>query len=616
MKKILCFLSLFWLITVDGYSQSEDISNTGPSPVLAFSDLINGPASGLGDGLGEGAIVTVWGYHLGEKQGQVFFTDSTGKTRPAAHIYYWKKADGKLPGGPANLYKSHQLYEVAFSIPKTTLGPGKIDLRSDSGNSSNFLPFSVVSGRIFHIKTDGNNDNDGSFAEPWRFLNGDDYRVTSAGNGKLTAGDIVYFHGVTERLGEYSGKTKRAAIFLRNIKGRKDAHVAMVGYPGTQNLVESPTVGIYPYLSTGIVVSKFTVKGGVLENLQNHSSTVPPKSPSTAQIKTSAHGRIVANAVTDMDGRCSNGYAGAITGSQTDIDNLSILGNEIYEIGCKQTSHFHHTTYLTRRSQTGAAPISAGEFAWNHLRDNMAKYGIHYYDQANTKNSPCDQVTGNLRIHNNYIINQRSVGISVRTAKSTLFTPCWQLDTSIYNNVIINSGLGPIAEISNGTQPYALFLGGGIAGSFKVFNNLIISVSDLESRKYEAPAVVKYLAHKDMTQLVFKNNIIQLNTKIELISGDKSTNQANIVKIKDETSFLKRIIRHLPFQSEQQLHSDEKMHSENIIDITRKIKPLGKGIYSSDIKYDFYGNEYIKSAFPVGPLQISIENDDIEENKK
>lgn len=113
------------------------------TPRLAFSDLTNGPVQGLGDGLGQGAIVTVWGYQLGDTPGKVIFEDSTGMERQAAYVYYWKKADGKLPGGPANLHKSHQLYEVAFSMPTTPLGAGKIILQHSDGTNSNSLPFKI-----------------------------------------------------------------------------------------------------------------------------------------------------------------------------------------------------------------------------------------------------------------------------------------------------------------------------------------------------------------------------------------------------------------------------------------------------------------------------------------
>src|SRR5690554_6599225 len=104
-------------------------SLTAINPLPRFTDIISGPATRLGDGLGDGVIVTVWGQGFGDQQGQVYFTDNLGVKRPAAHIYYWKKADGQAPGGPAQLWRSHLMYEIAFSIPSgSATGPGVISV--------------------------------------------------------------------------------------------------------------------------------------------------------------------------------------------------------------------------------------------------------------------------------------------------------------------------------------------------------------------------------------------------------------------------------------------------------------------------------------------------------
>lgn len=577
---------------------------TSAAPRLAFSDLINGPVQGLGDGLGQGAIVTVWGYQLGDTPGKVMFEDSSGAQKQAAYVYYWKKADGKLPGGPANLHKSHQLYEVAFSLPISALGAGKIVLQHIDGTNSNALPFNAISGRIFHIKANGNNLNDGSFNSPWRFLNGDDSRIPSAGNSRLLAGDLVYFHGTAERLGDYAGNSTRAAIFLRSINGHADAHVAMVSYPGTQALVESPTWGIHPYLSSGIIVSKFTVKGGMIDDPNDNSPTVPPSSPSTAQITTSANGRIIANSLTDLAGKCSNGYAGAITGGDTNADNVSILGNEIYDIGCKQTSHFHHTTYMTRRTQTGAKPIKPGEFGWNYLHDNMAKYGVHYYDQSNNNAKACDQMTGTLRIHNNFIVNQRSAAISVRTDSTFKDAPCWQIDTAIYNNIMHNIGLGPVAEVSNGTQPYALTLGGSISGHFKVFSNIIIGVSNEEGRRFGLPSAVSFDSKNGLANLSFINNIVQPEFDMNVVSGDDGEIKGNLIAPTQNDGIFNRIFGQRLTNIEQLNYISDPLI---LLDTTLKINPaspaIGKGMLLPDVTHDFYGNPINNLSPSIGPVQ-------------
>ena len=74
------------------------LSSAAVNPVLNFSDLITGPDSGLGDGKGSGVIVTVWGQNLGSSQGAstISFVDASGTERNAAHVYYWKNADGEV----------------------------------------------------------------------------------------------------------------------------------------------------------------------------------------------------------------------------------------------------------------------------------------------------------------------------------------------------------------------------------------------------------------------------------------------------------------------------------------------------------------------------------------
>lgn len=566
MKKILCFLSLFWLITVNGYSQSADISNTGPSPVLAFSDLINGPASGLGDGLGEGAIVTVWGYHLGEKQGQVFFTDSSGKTRPAAHIYYWKKADGQLPGGPANLYESHQLYEVAFSIPKSSTGDGDFFFITDKGLVTSKLKFKVNNGRIFHVKSSGNSNNIGSYNSPWQFINGDAAKKNAPGNSGLIAGDIVYSHGVEEL-----HETGKAAMFLRALKGDKDAHISFISYPGTLAKVQSPSWGIHPYLSTAIVISKFTVEGGNMDDPKDDSPYVPPISPFTIQIKTTQFGRIIGNKVTDIAGKCSNGMSGAISGTGLDIEELKVFGNEITNIGCKQTSHFHHTTYLTRRSNKSTPDILAPELGWNYLHDNMARYGIHIYDETNSTTAPCDHVYGDLKIHNNVIIDQRGPGINVYTTGRG--NACWKTDVYIYNNTLVNTGLGPISEIPNGTAPFGMKLGGSIAGKFYIKNNIIYKVSDESSRKYNKAAMISLTSHFENNTAEITENLFYSTIEMPLL------NRYRLATLKNNTwgiesfpklSTLKKIqIKH---QNKDNTLLDKNISLNEAYDKLKKIK--------------------------------------------
>lgn len=575
------------------------------APRLAFTDLVNGPSQGLGDGLGQGAIVTVWGYQLGDSTGQVLVTDSSGTTRAAAHIYYWKKADGALPGGPANLYKSHQLYEVAFSMPTSALGAARIELKNASGEISNSLPFSVIAGRIFHVKTNGNNNNDGSFTAPWGFLNADNSSIKSAGNGGLKAGDLVYVHGTLEKIDYVNGVLNaRAGVFVRSLAGTADAHIAMVSYPGTQAQVESPTWGVYPYLSSGIIVSKYTVKGGLFTEDPTSTTYVPPTAPSTAQITTTRYGRIIGNLLTELPGKCSNGYAGAITGGGVDIERVMIHGNEIADIGCNQTSHFHHTTYLTRRAQVGDPSVEIGEFSYNYLHDNKAKYGIHFYDQTNTSTKACDQVHGTLRIHDNFIINQRSVGISVQTSSSYAPAPCWTINSEIYNNVLINTGLGPVAEANNGTQPYAMYLGGAIQGNFKIYNNLIRGVSDASARLPQTPSVIAFSTTQVGSQVELYNNIIQPLYPMKLFASSRQpVMQYNLLSpdVTLDASFSQVFLQRLTATHALNYVAEPLIDTAGIIKLQATSPAIGKGQRNTEV--DFYGRAISVDAPDIGPVR-------------
>jgi hypothetical protein len=577
------------------------------APRLAFSDLINGPVQGLSDGLGQGAIVTVWGYNLGDTPGKVFFEDSNGQQKQAAHVYYWKKADGKLPGGPANLYKSHQLYEVAFSLPTTTLGLGKIVMQDSAGTPSNTLPFTAISGRIFHIKANGSNTNDGSFNRPWLFMNADDYNIQSPGNGMLKAGDIVYFHGTKEILDYKKNPNLRAAIFVRSLAGTENAHIGFVSYPNTVATVESPTWGIHPYVSTGIITSKFGIYGGMLNEQTGKTVATFASGMSTTQIETSANGRIIGNLLADMPEHCSNGMSGAVSGTGTSTDNVSILGNEIADIGCQFTSHFHHTTYISRRTQTGATPNRPGVFAWNYLHDNKAKYGIHYYDQSNDSSKSCDHISGTLNIHNNYIINQRSLAISVHTASNRT---CWELDTNIYQNILVNVGLGPIAELANGVQPYAMYLGGAIAGKFRVFNNLIYKVSDADGRRFETPFAIYYNRFNDLSSLSIVNNIIQPEYPMEVMGNENDVEiRNNLIKlpIQEPTLFKKIFSQKINVNERLNYFEGPQLIFGEPIKLGGDSNGIARGLLDPATTHDFYGRTINPKSPTIGPVQYAAD---------
>ncbi|MFC3851968.1 hypothetical protein ACFOSD_03325 [Salinispirillum marinum] len=457
------------------------------NPYLAFSDLVNGPSTGLGDGVGSGAVVTVWGQFLGDNDdsGTVTMVDVNANEHEA-HVYYWKFADGELPSGPANLHASHYMHEIAFSVPNMPNGAAEIYV-TVNGLESNRLPFLVREGEIHHIKSSGDDSvGNGLWNNPW-------LTVKKALN-EAPAGSILYLHDIViEHLDDPDGR----GIYWNKSGSTSslDAQFAIVAFPGFRPTV-SAKKAVENFNTEAMVVSKLDLYASshteVDANDQPVEDSLLAGNGGTYGIQTTKNGRAVGNRITDLPGGCASGQAGAISGSaQNEIDrvsNVRILGNEIYDYGCHGSSKLHHTTYLTIRS--GGNSIESGlrdlnvepwEFGYNYLHGNDAKFGIHNYDEDfGGSRDRCGNLTGPLRIHNNVVVDQGGAGISVGSSCG------WSMDVEIENNVLINVGLaaawdGVDVTISEGAE------GGGIAirddtpkgllSDIRIRNNVIVGYS-------------------------------------------------------------------------------------------------------------------------------------------
>ncbi len=390
------------------------------SPVLNFSDIVSGPKLGLSDGLGQGTIVTIWGNKLGSTQGasRVFFRDSAGVSREAAYVYYWKNADGQLPGGPADLYSYHKMQEIAFSIPSaSTDGLGSVYVEVD-GVNSNALPFTIRAGSIFFVKPTGTNGSgaNGSWSTPWRTLN---YAAQGAG-GRITAGSVIYATGLTETSADGSD-----AIQYTRISGVSlSSPVSIIAYPN------SAVVAIGGNRS--VIINWYGL--GQYWNF----SKLSLRSNGAEGIWTSLQGRIVGLEITENGSHCSDGWGGAIAGNDGIADygyhtymgsGPKALGNYIHDFGCDSSTTGHHVFYITNR---GGIPFLSYELGWNYLRDNKVNSALHVYDQI-----PGGDWIGDMNIHDNVVLNQRGYAFDL-LGDGPITMP-----VNVYNNLFINDGLGP-----------------------------------------------------------------------------------------------------------------------------------------------------------------------------
>jgi hypothetical protein len=481
-------------------------------PLLRYSDIVTGPDIGLGDGFGSGAIVTVWGQNLGTNQGtkDIIFKDSSGVEREVAHVYYWKNADGEAPGGPSDLFASHKMQEIAFSIPNSAVGAGEIIIRNGTVDS-NALPFTVSTiGTIYWVAPSGDNRNLCTFANPCEYINGD---IASSrgglGNARLTPGDIVYSAGVTEP--DLCGGGRCSALFIRSAAGTPENNISFIAYPGSPSRIVSRDVGLMPYLSSYINLSKYSIIVGHVD------PSLPPNpgnsASSDAQIYAS-NGRYIGNYLGQTVGTCITGFAGGITSGSSGGENVKFFGNELEGLGCPNTSRFQHTTYMSVRNEASVLQ-EAWDFSFNYFHDNFPMFGIHFYDEQ-INSGDCGQLNGTLRVTNNVIFNQWGPGINIGSRDSAgTKNPCWAADILIENNLLVTTGLGDTLDDNVVPPPQAIRISGDLTpGTVKILNNTIYQWGEqktIDANGSPTGLTIAFNLSPSMPEVTIHNNLFISN---------------------------------------------------------------------------------------------------------
>ncbi len=419
-------------------------AHAAPIPVLNFSDIESGPKTGNSDNACNmsncGAIVTIWGNYLGSTQGtsKVYVSD-----QEATAIYYWKDADGQLPGGPADLYTFHKMQEIAFAIPSGVADGINTIKVVVNGIDSATLPFTVRNGNIYFIKSGGNDSTGtGAWSSPWATLNG-----TLNGSPRLIPGDIVYTVGI--------GASSNVEVGVNaDLIGNADNPYSVLVYPNTTASMTANNAAFHNYAhgtapnktaSMYVNFSKFTVN------------------TSYQAFSIFGYSRLVGNNVT---GAVPSGYSGWVGGACVDMADANmtcsghrLLGNEIHSYGnTAGTDVSHHLFYISNRSGKTAV---AYEIGWNNLHDNTTYQGIHIYDTSST--SPW---SGTFKIHDNVVKNQSGNAINMNDPSLA--------DYQIYNNlVILDNDYNP----SGGTYiiPGSAFRvdTSSANSTFKIYNNTV-----------------------------------------------------------------------------------------------------------------------------------------------
>jgi hypothetical protein len=377
--------------------------------VLYFSDLVSGPSTGNSDNSQagqvagqDGAIVSVWGQNLGTSQG----TSTISVNGASARVYYWGNA--VPPFSPANLYNGIQrLQLVIFQVSHlATGGAGQITVQVN-GKTSNAIPFTVRSGRIFFVSTAGSDSTgSGSWTAPWRTMAHARMQMTQAG-------DITYVLNGADQTTE----DLNTGVALRlDSSGTSSQPKAFVAYPGaTVNIGTSLLEALQFFTppashSFWWTFSKFRITG-----------TQNPIDAHTGE-------RFVGCYIHDVPGTLDTGTF------HVDGDDVYVLGNEFFNNGSTTSpSELYHTLYVSGlRDVSPQVDETNREIAWNYFHDNSATRAINIYSEPSGAGS---DLIKNHRVHHNVITNQWGDGIGL------LF---WVSGENwVYDNVLINVGLNP-----------------------------------------------------------------------------------------------------------------------------------------------------------------------------
>jgi hypothetical protein len=373
-------------------------------PVLYFSDITSGPKSGNSDASGartpgqDGAIVTVWGVNLGASQGN---SRVVCNGADAASYYMWSNATQ-----PADLYSYHRMQMISFQVNHLAQdGLGELYVMVN-GLQSNSLPFTIRNGNIFFIKTTGDdNSGNGSWSQPWSTIQ----KAASS----LGLGDIAY---ILDGINESTIRENDACVNLDS-DGSATHPKSLIAYPGAIVVIgtDSAPRAFWNYdgnnniVTNHWVISKFRIR------------TIE------VGVYTRDGFRVIGNWFTAPNG---DGMDGTIN---IEGINVFILGNELENCGSINCDKLYHVIYGKgiRQDSGPRAPMeSRRDVGWNYLHDNLANRGINIYSEQDSS-----AFIAQHRIHDNVIINQRGDGIMLGYYVIG--------DNWIYNNLLVNAGIGP-----------------------------------------------------------------------------------------------------------------------------------------------------------------------------
>jgi hypothetical protein len=441
---VLLALSLIVLATGSGAFAAS-------APTLLFSDLDWGPKTGWEGSTSKGAAVSVWGKNFGSTRGTSFVTVNGAQATEYAE---W----GAI--GPAR-----GLERITFHVPSTAAdGAGSITV-TVNGVTSNTLPFTVMSGKIYFVSPAGNNSFNGlsSAATSTAGPNGpfrDISKFNPAANPSGTSDSYIVY----VRSGSYSG-----SLTLRGPYGSETNRHALVGFPAET-----------PVFTGGILWgSDWDAGSGPL--VPNNYFTVAKLTGMTGKAATEAfgdHHRIIGCTFRDY---LDDVWTGVVWVSASKY--VHIYGNLFDHNGYDS---YKHNIYV--KTQRGASIDRTTEhiyIGWNEFSNAVAgsdaRGGVIFISKESAAEVAA-MPTQNIFIHDNYFTDGNTefiyVGDSVNIG-----------DVYIYNNIFKGG-----ASMNGGMTFYAG------TNNVYLYNNVFYQMG---------PASESMIWATGAAHLYFKNNIWQ-----------------------------------------------------------------------------------------------------------
>jgi hypothetical protein len=400
-------------------------------PRLFYSDLQSGPNSGGENN--NGVWVTIYGERFGSSQGSSIVT---------------------VGGGAAAAYRIWSDTKITFQ-PGPAAATGNIVV-SNAAGTSNGLPFTVRSGRILFVATNGSDGNDGSFSAPWA-------TVTHA-RDSVQAGDTVYLmNGVSQT--QDDGQGWNACFTIGGISGAAGAPIAFVGYPGATATIGNVNESA---CSSGIRTKGENESHWVFAELSLRGGT------EAMAIAAGSDWRAVANDMTCPNG---NSESGCMATEQS--SNWKFFGNTVHDTGAANATAEYHGVYFSTDS-------NHVEMGWNTIYNVHGCRGVQFHSSPLNGGGASDPTGHNqfdIQIHDNVIHDTQCDGIILATIDPS------QGPVQVYNNIIYNAGKGPNNPENSGTWsclavPGYTNTGSPGGGTVQVYNNTFYNCGSFANPPY------------------------------------------------------------------------------------------------------------------------------------